>query len=170
MVDSTWAQTMPLPDSSWEFYGLVVILLVNLIPTILGYLKSADAAHNAGAAVRLGHVNRDAIAVVHTTVNGRMEQLLKASKSTDRAQGKAEGVDQERARQDTLQSDAEDRAKAVIAAAEVQAGKLLENARVEARKLLDEAATAKAFLAEHTNAGDTSQHPDAPGSQPSVRN
>jgi hypothetical protein len=158
MVDSTFAQTMPLPDSSWEFYGLVVILLVNLIPTILGYLKAADAAHNAGAALRVGHDNRDAIAVVTKSVNGKVDQLLKASRSIDRAQGKAEGVDQERARQDTLQGDAEDRAKAVLAAAEEQSGKLLANARAEARKLLDEAVATKASLPEYTNTGETATH------------
>ncbi len=111
-----------LPHTSWEFYGLAVLMLAQTIPIILAYLK--------------GKENSKDIKDVAVKVDGKMEQLLAVSSVADKATGRQ----QERHHYESLEADAIISGKVIIQAAEVKALAILEAAEVKARETLKLAA------------------------------
>lgn len=69
------AQLIPLPHSPWEFYGLLMMLLANLVGTYMNAYFSRNAIKN---------------------MNGKVDKLVTVSESAAFARGRLEGSEFER--------------------------------------------------------------------------
>jgi hypothetical protein len=138
---------MPLPHSSWEFWGLLVMVVAGSIPSILAWIEARQAKH-------IGTQNKAGVEVLKANqaelgdkLDGKLALLLEETKRASGAEGKAMGVDQERAAHADSLHAAGDKARDIIALADDQARKLREGAASESKRVLETAVqTAKQII------------------------